>query len=209
MALVVRADVVDIRADLPNPNDSFLVDTNVWYWLTYLPASQSAQPYQIQQYPRYLKRSTAVGASLRYCGTTFAELAHLIESAEYKSFCVRQGIQPNSQIKSKDFRHNYSNERQDVQDEVGISWGQVSAMASIVDVPLNALTINASATLFGQVCLDGYDLFTVEAMRQSGILKIITDDKDFLTVPDIIVLTANNSAIGAAQNAGKLRTRAA
>jgi len=61
--------------------------------------------------------------------------------------------------------------------------------------------------LFEQVCLDGYDLITVEAMRVNGIRHIITDDKDFLTVPGIVVLTANSNAVQAAKTAGKLITR--
>jgi hypothetical protein len=55
--------------------------------------------------------------------------------------------------------------------------------------------------------LDGYDLITIEAMHQNGIKHIITDDKDFLTVPGIVVLTANNNAVQAARAAGKLITR--
>ena len=46
----VQAEVVDISADTPKTEDAFLVDTNVWYWLTYSRASQSARPpayYQI------------------------------------------------------------------------------------------------------------------------------------------------------------------
>jgi hypothetical protein len=31
----VQAEVVDISADTPKTEDAFLVDTNVWYWLTY------------------------------------------------------------------------------------------------------------------------------------------------------------------------------
>ncbi len=43
----VRADVVDIKVDSPQQGDIFFVDTNVWYWLTYPPASLSANPYQL------------------------------------------------------------------------------------------------------------------------------------------------------------------
>jgi hypothetical protein len=206
MALVVRADVVDLRTDMPKPTDSFLVDTNVWYWLTYPRASQTANPpayYQTRYYPNYMKSVRKTGAQLLYCGTVFAELAHRIESDEHKFFSANQGMV----VSGKDFRHNYPQERQDVQDEVAIAWGQVTAMASIAPVPLDDATVTASAILFGQVCLDGYDLITVEAMRQSGSPHIITDDKDFLTVPGIVVLTANNNAIGAAQSAGKLLKR--
>ena len=33
--IVIRADVVDISKDTPRNNENFLVDTNVWYWMTY------------------------------------------------------------------------------------------------------------------------------------------------------------------------------
>ena len=36
--LTVQATVVDIRSDTPKPYDTFLVDSNVWYWLTYIRA---------------------------------------------------------------------------------------------------------------------------------------------------------------------------
>jgi hypothetical protein len=37
----VQADVVDITTDSPQKGDIFLVDTNIWYWLTYPQASSS------------------------------------------------------------------------------------------------------------------------------------------------------------------------
>lgn len=30
----VQADVIDIQRDQPQKTDTFLVDSNVWYWLT-------------------------------------------------------------------------------------------------------------------------------------------------------------------------------
>jgi len=208
MPLVVRAEVVDLQADLPKANDVFAVDTNIWYWLTYSPASRSARPYQSKQYPDYLKRAKSAGASFRYCGTVYAELAHLIEVSEYEIFCARHGIVPRQgAVKAKDFRHNYPKERQGVQAEVADAWQMTASMAEIAAVPLDAATIGATATLFEKVGLDGYDLITIEAMHQNGIKHIITDDKDFLTVPGIVVLTANNNAVQAARAAGKLITR--
>lgn len=63
MPLVVRTQVVDIRADTPKDSDIFLVDTNAWYWLFYSRASLSPdapQAYQLADYPAFLK--AAVGA---------------------------------------------------------------------------------------------------------------------------------------------------
>ncbi len=31
----IKAKIVDITRDAPRPDDAFLIDTNVWYWLTY------------------------------------------------------------------------------------------------------------------------------------------------------------------------------
>lgn len=42
----VRAAVVDIRQDTPKREDAFLVDTNVWYWLTY---GACRQPYSLSK----------------------------------------------------------------------------------------------------------------------------------------------------------------
>jgi hypothetical protein len=38
----IQANVIDITTDVPKASDKFLVDTNVWYWLTYPAASSSA-----------------------------------------------------------------------------------------------------------------------------------------------------------------------
>lgn len=206
MPLVVHAAVVDLRTDKVQPTDVFLVDTNVWYWLTYLRSSQMPRPpayYQTRYYPNYLKDARKARANLFYCGTVFSELAHRIESDENKFYCAKRGIE----ISGKDFRHNYPQERKNVQDEVAIAWGQVTSMANIAAVKLDSATISATATLFGKVGLDGYDLIAVEAMRRNNIAYIITDDKDFMTVPGITVLTANINAINSAKAAGKLIIR--
>ena len=44
-------------------------------------------------------------------------------------------------------------------------------------------------------------------MKNNNIEKIITDDGDYLTVPDIQVFTANRNVINAARSQGKLVTR--
>ena len=59
----VQAEVVNINVDTPRAEDVFMVDTNVWYWLTYSKASQCARPpayYQISKYPVTLIRRFAL-----------------------------------------------------------------------------------------------------------------------------------------------------
>jgi hypothetical protein len=85
----IRADVVDIRQDTPKPSDAFLIDTNVWYWLTYTRARLADRPplrYQINDYPAYIGKARSAKAQLYRCGLSLAELAHLIEKTEREIF---------------------------------------------------------------------------------------------------------------------------
>ncbi len=55
--------------------------------------------------------------------------------------------------------------------------------------------------------VDGYDLFLLEAMKANGLINLITDDGDFVTVPDITMFTANRNAITQATAQGKILVR--
>lgn len=195
----VKAEVVDIGSDLPQKDDIFLVDTNVWYWLTYTPASTSAKSYQINDYPAYLTKIISAQGLLLYCGLSLAELAHIIEKAEREIFSTT--------LKPKEYRHNKPTERANVVAEVIAAWGQVTSIAVSTDITIDETTTNASLTRFQTQLLDGYDLLILEAMDKAGVVQVITDDGDYVTVPGIKVFTANRNVITAARNQGKLITR--
>ena len=108
---IVQADVIDITVDSPQAGDIFFVDTNVWYWLTYAPASLSAKPYQINSYPDYIARTVAVGATLCYSGLSLAELAHLIETEEHKLSTYGLNTGQDYRKRAKEYRHNYPLQR--------------------------------------------------------------------------------------------------
>jgi len=55
--------------------------------------------------------------------------------------------------------------------------------------------------------VDGYDLFLLEAMKNNGVVQIITDDGDFSSVSGIKIFTANLNVIRAARDQGKLIKR--
>ncbi|MEG4629800.1 hypothetical protein QUB56_09275 [Microcoleus sp. AR_TQ3_B6] len=195
----VKAEVVNIQFDTPQKDDIFLVDTNVWYWLTYTQASTSAKSYQIKDYPAYLGKIIPDQERLLYCGLSLAELAHTIEQAERKIFSTT--------ITPKDYRHNEPTERANVVAEVITAWGQVTSMAGPTDVTIDETTTKESLTRFQTQLLDGYDLLILEAMDKAGVVQVITDDGDYVTVPGIKVFTANLNVITAARNQGKLITR--
>ena len=91
--------------------------------------------------------------------------------------------------------------------EVIAAWGQVKSIAVSTDVTIDETTTNASLTRFQTQLLDGYDLLILEAMDKAGVVQVITDDGDYVTVPGIKVFTANHNVITAARNQDKLITR--
>lgn len=116
VSYTVQAEIIDIRQDSPQTGDVFLVDTNVWYWLTYSPASSSAQPYQITHYPQYFVEAIECSARLGYSGLSLVELASLIERTEYQLSSYSsppEGAHPRARpiATFKEYRHNYLRER--------------------------------------------------------------------------------------------------
>lgn len=200
---IVQADVIDITSDTPQKGDIFLVDTNVWYWLTYPSATFSASHQG--SYSNYIidiiNDVKKVGATLCCSGLSLAELSHLIEKDEKR-------LSIYSYINSKEYRHNYPSERAKVVSEVQNAWDQVQNIyAYLIHLNLDQKTVDAALNRFSNQCLDGYDLFILESMQQESITKIITDDGDYVTVPGIQVFTANPEALTSARSQGKIITR--
>jgi len=202
---VIAADVIDITVDSPKPEDVFLVDSNVWYWMTYTRASLVMEPWtlsRVRDYPAFVNKAIATSAKLYRCALSFSELAHIIEKSEREIFEKTSGP-----IRTKEYRHNKPKERLNVVSEVQAAWGQVKTMASSLDVAINDAITDAALTRFEKECVDGYDLFVLEAMSNEKVIQIITDDGGFATVSGIRVFTANQNVITASQKQGKFITR--
>jgi hypothetical protein len=199
---LIQADVIDINSDVPKKKDKFLVDSNIWFWLTYTHASHGVESWRqplISIYPGYVNQALAAGAKLFYCGLSLAELAHLIEKTEHSIF--------NATLKPKEFRHNFPHERTNVMAEVQASWSQVKSLAKSLTFKVDQKTSDRALLRFQQAPVDGYDLFLLEAIFQQKMFSILTDDGDFATVPGIQVFTANRNVLAAASSQGKLRVR--
>ncbi len=205
ISLTVRADIIDIQNDTPQKSDIFLVDTNVWLWQTYRNASFTAKPYQLKDYPYYLDSALEQGTTLSYSVLTLAELASVIERIERDIYNQNN----NSSLKSKDYRHNYPNERAKVVSEVQAAWSQVESIAISADLTINDEIAKAALNRFQTQSVDGYDLLILEAISRAGTgkIQVITDDMDYATVPNIQVFTSNIQVIRSAQAQGKLLRR--
>lgn len=203
MAVHVRAFVVDIKNDTPTDEDSFLVDTNAWYWLHYPKASQDAKQYQTVEYPNFLKRCLESNSKLLCSPLSFSELAHRIEDVEKKIYAYNA----DKAIGTKQFRHDYPGQRRRVTGLIQSIWLDVVEMSQIMPINLDENFVATSVDKFGAVELDGYDLYMAENAVKSGVLNVITDDADYCTFPGITVFTANETAIRLAGNAGRLLRR--
>ncbi|TLU87966.1 MAG: PIN domain-containing protein [Chlorobium sp.] len=202
---LIRAEVVDLRSDTPKSEDVFLVDTNVWYWMTYSRASFGAHPpayYQTSHYPGYTNAVLGAGAKIFQSGLTLAELAHLIEKVEREIYEAAHGS-----IKPKDYRHNLSVERIRVNAEIQAAYGLVRTLADLLVVSIDNVTVTTALHRLQTEQVDGYDLFILESMRSHGVTQVITDDGDYTTVSGIRVFTANQNVIQAARTQGRLVTR--
>jgi len=198
----VHAEVVDITSDAPKAEDTFLVDTNVWYWTTY-PKATSYIPNQISDYPGYLNNALGASAKIFHSGLTLAELTHIIEKTEREIYERNIG----SSVKPKEFRHNLSGQRSRVVSEVQAAWAQVASLAEPLAASIDTPTTTAALNRLQAEKVDGYDLFLLESMKTHGVVQVITDDGDFATVPGIQVFTANRNVIQAARTQGKLVVR--
>ena len=204
---LIQAQIIDIKQDNPKQDDVFFIDTNVWYWFTYTRASLGDHPpknYQIGDYPSYIKKALSARNKFYSCGLSLAELAHLIEKTEFEIFANANSF---DKTKKKEFRHNYPTERANVVAEIQAAWGLVESMTQTIDIQINKHTTDDALSRLSTQILDGYDLFILESIMKAGIVKIITDDGDFSTVPNILVFTSNVNVIQAAKVQGKLLKR--
>jgi len=198
----ITANVVDITVDQPKDKDTFLVDSNVWFWFAYTKASMS-QWYQ-SLYPDYLKRCLVVGSTLVKTGLSLSELAHIIEKTEFDIFSANSAC---VKISKKEYRHNLPVERANVVAEIESVWNQIDPIGIQMEVRVEESLTRAALLRLKEYCLDGYDAITIETFLKTSFKNILTDDGDFVTVKGITVFTANRNVIDQARTQGKLLTR--
>jgi hypothetical protein len=202
----VRADVVDANAYAPRAGETFLVDTNVWFWMCYAAAPDApgvSKPWQTRIYPGLLDRVMKAEGKLCWSALSWSELGHIIERTELK-IAVNCGATATES--PKQYRYEDAEQRQRIVEIIRQTWLQVTALASSLgDTVIDQPALHAANEELPQVMLDGYDLFLAQAVRKAGIRGVITDDGDFCTVSGITVFTANRTVLGAAKSQGKLK----
>lgn len=196
---IITANVYNIGNYIPNDGECFLVDTNIWYWMTYSKGIPSNRQY-LNAYNSFISLSLANNANLFHSGLSLAELSHIIEGTERK---IHEGV-IKAKIKTKEFRYNYAKERFAAMKEVETSWLQVKSLAQQVELRICDVTTDNCLTNMTSNTLDGYDLMIYECMKNHEIKNIITDDGDYTSVDGINVFTLNANVLSEARNQKKL-----
>jgi predicted nucleic acid-binding protein len=201
----VNAEVVDLRLYKPTPEDVFLVDTNVWAWLSYTKASMSPTPKaEARHYPSFLERARRNKSKLLRCGLSLSELANLIEREEFNVYAAAKAIR-NGNAERKAFRRD-SSERARVVAEISAAWAQVSALSDVAVLTVDHDVTEACLKRLSTSTTDAYDAFLVEAAFSSKTVCIVTHDTDMASVGGLRVFTCHSGVIYEAGKAGKLWT---
>lgn len=163
--------------------DRYFVDTNVWYWMTYVSSKEfiavPPKNYQVEIYPAFVERILSNNAQLFYSPLVLVELAGLIERSEHAIHNKYHG-----ELTLKQFRKKVA-ERRGVIEEVRGAWDTIKSMASPLSINIDLDFSESLLNVMESCCLDGYDFVYCSVMRESGISNIITDDKDFRSVGDV------------------------
>lgn|SRR5574340_148523 len=191
------AQIFDLNSHKPIKGERYFVDSNVWFWSTYVSSKrivlpQHPQQYQLTDYPVFLQKVLDDGASLCHCPLTLAELANVIERTELDIY--RRTIN-NDFFDKKEFRRIQS-ERQSVLNEIKVAWDSINAMSKCIDIEMDHKFVGQAREILAEGTVDPFDAFFIQIMRDHKIDYVITDDHDFTTVKQQILITANRKAIG-------------
>ncbi|WP_448652601.1 type II toxin-antitoxin system VapC family toxin [Pseudomonas fluorescens] len=179
----------DIRHSSSTDSDHFFVDTNVWYWATYISSktflAKRPKDYQVEHYPDFIESALNNKATLYYSPLILVELTNLIERSEWEIYKAYQG---DKDIPLKRFR-NIPVERKAVLEEIKTAWASIQGMANELPTPLGEDLSTPFISIVESYTVDGYDALYYHFMKENGISNIITDDKDFRGLSDITLYT--------------------
>lgn len=190
------AQVIDLNNNAPIKGERYFVDTNVWFWTTYVASKNMRLPdppehYQVSDYPRFLERALNDEARLFHCALMFAELANIIENKELE---IYKNVNQKPHFARKAFR-NIEKERKAVLNEIHVAWAAISKMSACIDITVDSGFIASAQNIMEKGRVDPFDSFYVQTMRKNNIDYIITDDHDFVSVSNQIVVTSNPKAL--------------
>lgn len=169
-------------------NVDILIDTNVIYWLTYassrsFPKTLKPQSYQLAEYPRLFEKIIKNNNRLYYSDFSTPELLSIIVRIE----ASLDGIDNRRDVKKwlRDKGRNIVYK----EIEPVLLWLE-SVAQPLTQQPLSSREYHKR---YGEVYLDGYDIYIEDGMTKNKISYVLTDDIDFTSITNCNVITANKS----------------
>lgn len=189
--------IFDINSYNPVKGECYFVDTNVWFWTSYvgsksMPSTKQPEQYQLASYPQFIERAVTDGAFLCHSALTFSELANVIENTELDLYKLKVR---NPSFGKKAFR-NITDERKNVLREIDAAWKAVSSMSKCLHSKHDEQFVRNSYATLCEGVVDPFDAFLIQTMRENKIDYVITDDHDFCSISKHIIVTANSTALG-------------
>ena len=180
----------------PQKGERYFVDTNVWYWFTYVSSKDMKvvdvpRHYQMTDYSAFIEKALNNGSQLYHCALSLAELSSIIENSELKLYISTKNIRPIS----KKFYRTIPIERKGVVNEIDIAWKTICSLSTCADITLTEQTASTTQSILAKTTLDPYDSFYVQLMDIHNITNIITDDGDFSSIDGRAIYTANRKLV--------------
>lgn len=178
---------------IPDPQDKYFLDTNVWYWFTYCGSKVFSEknqpaPYQLRYYPAFVEKIQDEGAKIYHCPLIYTELANVIEHTEYKEYLDKS----QSEITKKQYRE-IKEEREKVIREINTAWRTINSMSECLELNLNKDTIQATHTYLASSQLDAYDAIFLHFMKSHDLKMLVSDDRDLASAQIEQLFTANKN----------------
>jgi len=219
--LLVKAEVVDIRNRKSNLPRRVVADANVLYVINYdvtgLAAAGGRVPpsYQTRHYPAWWKLAARGGVELCTVASCLAEFAHIVERTELENIWRtdpnRPELDPNrpgqdfSPKYTKTVRNHYRGQIKPIREGVETTLASTRKSVNILPrVGQDEVALNRAIQVWVESAADFGDAHLVATAKGAGIANILSDDADLITFEGIVVYTANQTAIAAAQASGKL-----
>lgn len=188
--------VIDLNNSKPMKGEKYFIDSNVWFWTTYVASKDMQLPnhpqdYQINSYPRFLEDALNSGCTLCHSPLTFTEISNIIEKTELDIHTAKSG---NEYCTRKEFRKDKAL-RDNMLKEIDTAWETISSMSECITTSIDNEFINQVKLIIESSKLDPFDAFFVQIMKDENIDCIVSDDHDFCTYNKNIVVTANRKAL--------------
>lgn len=190
------AQILSIVGAKPIKNEHYLIDTNVWFWFTYVSSKEVTLPnqpsqYQIEEYPKFIELLLKEDAILCHTSLTLTELANVIENTEFDLY---KNANKKQYLTKKEFR-KLPDERRKVLDEINTAWETIAQISKCLDCNIDMAFIGKIYEIIEKAPVDPFDALFIQIMNSNKIDYIVTDDIDFSYVNKNILLTANSKVL--------------